>query len=451
MEFMLPLYINADLDSPLLPSTSATALACFSKTPGRTMLMSQARKMYVSAVALTQKAICDPVEVKSDVTLMAVMLLGLFESFTANEDAFEGWGHHADGAVAIVKHRGKEMLNNPVSAKLFYDVRTQMIIGQVARCKPVEQIFYEFNDWELSQQDGCLDVGNQLTVITMQVPALRATARRILRGPMNWTIAREIVTLKEDAERIDRELAAWSSEVPATWKYKELGRCGRMDDPNTAEIYPGPIHCYNDIWTARKWNIYRSYRILCQAIIFNCLERLIPASEIAFTHEYRRSTTISQRMVDDMCASVPFHLGFPAPMYELENMSSSNYSEEYSRDDNDPPKHRHSRTARHKDVQALGGYYLIWGLFVAANVVIISKTQRDWILNRLRHIGAKYGLNQATVFARQGLQRLEDGRNVSLVDFAPPHDEVWEQAGGRHWRRFLSHERDIDMWQHPEG
>ncbi|MCJ1250290.1 hypothetical protein MMC30_007516 [Trapelia coarctata] len=440
MEFLLPLYINADSDSPLLASTSATALACFSKTPGRKMLMSQARKMYVSAVALTQKAISDPVEVKSDVTLMAVMLLGLFESFTANEDTSESWGHHTDGAVAIVKHRGKEMLSNPVSAKLFCDVRTQMIIGQVARCKPVEQIFYEFNDWKILPEDDCLGFANRLTIITMQVPALRATAIRILRGPMNWTIAREIVTLKEDAERVDRELAAWSLEVPDLWKFRELDRFERTDDPNTAEFHPGPIHCYNDIWTARKWNIYRSYRILCQAIILNCLERLIPTSTIASTDEYRRTAAISRSMVDDICASVPFHLGFPAPMYDIEYKASPNNLKDYSRDDHDLPKNKYFHTARYKDAQALGGYYLIWELLVAANVIIIDGAQRDWIMNRLRHIGAKYGLNQATMLAAQRLQRLGDNRSVSLVDFAPPHDAVWEHTGGRHWREFLSHE-----------
>jgi len=440
MELLLPLYINADSDSPLLPSTSATALACFSTTPGRKMLMSQARRMYVSAVTLTQKAISDPVEVRSDVTLMAVMLLGLFESFTANEDTFESWCRHIDGAVAIVKHRGKEMLSNPVSARLFCNVRTQMIMGQVTRCKPVEQIFYEFNDWKFSPQDDCLNFPNRLAIITMQVPALRATAMKILRGPMKWTIARKIVTLIDDAVRVDRELAAWALEVPDSWKFKELGRCERMEDPNTAEVYPGPAHCYDDIWTARKWNIYRSYRILCQAIVLNCLERLIPPSQIASTDEYRRAAAISQSMVDDICASVPFHLGFPAPMYDLDDEASSENFKGYSRDDHDLPRTKGFRTARYKDAQAVGGYYLIWELYVAANVTVIPETQRDWIVTRLRHIGSKYGLNQATVLARHALQKLDNGRSVTLVDFAPPQDAAWEHTGGRNWRQFLTRE-----------
>ena len=453
MEFLLPLYIKAAEESPLLASTAATALACFSKTPGRKMLMSEARKMYVSAVALTQKAISDPVEVKSDLTLMAVMLLGLFESFTTNEDTFESCGHHADGAVAIVKHRGKEMLDNPVSLRLFCDVRTQMVIGQVARCKPVEDIFYEFDGWKISPEDDCLGVANRLTIITMRVPALRCTAMRILRGPMNWAIGREIVTLMEDAQRVDRDLAAWSLEVPDSWKYKTLGLCKQTDEPNTAELHPGPIHGYNDIWTARHWNVYRSYRILCQAIILNCLERLIPTSEIASSDVYRRTAATLQKMVDDICASVPYHLGFPAPIYDLEINTSPYNFQDWSKDDYDPPTDNFFRTARYRHAPATGGYFLIWELFVAADVIVIPKTQRDWVVNRLRHIGAKYGLSQATVLARQGLRKLENGRSLSLTDFAPPHDIMWEQTGGVHWREILRHEDEwgVDTWQHPEG
>lgn len=453
MEYLLPLYVNAADESPLLASTAATAMACFSQTPGRTMLMCEARKMYVSAVALTQKAISDPVEVKSDLTLMAVMLLGLFESFMASEDTFESWGHHANGAVAIVKLRGKEMLNNPVSAKLFWDVRTQMVIGQVARCKPVEDIFYEFDGWKYLPEDDCFGVANRLTIVTMQVPAMREVAMRILRGPMDWAIAREIVTLMEDAQRVDRELAAWSLDVPDLWRFKRLGLCKPMDDPITAQVYPGSIHGYQDIWTARHWNIYRSYRILCQAIILNCLERLIPATKIASTDEYRRTATISQNMVDDICASVPFHLGFPALTYDMKDDTSSDNSRDHSRDDNDLPRAKLFQPARFKDAQATGGYSLFWELFVAANVVVIPEAQRTWIMNRIRYIGAKYGLTQATVLASQGLQRLQGARSASFVDFAPLRDGWWEQTGGVHWRRFLDHEDGwvVDMWQGPQG
>ena len=80
LEYLLPAYFTADPRSPLFAALSATALATFSKRPGRKTLMYNAQKTYLIAVALIQKAVADPIEAKMDTTIVSVLLLGMLSS-----------------------------------------------------------------------------------------------------------------------------------------------------------------------------------------------------------------------------------------------------------------------------------------------------------------------------------------------------------------------------------
>ena len=49
------------------------------------------------------------------------------QSITATPETLPKWGLHTDGAIALIKMRGKEQLENPDSRNLFTAVRTQMV------------------------------------------------------------------------------------------------------------------------------------------------------------------------------------------------------------------------------------------------------------------------------------------------------------------------------------
>lgn len=60
---------------------------------------------------------------------MPLRLLNLTpdQSITATPETLPQWGLHTDGAVALIKMRGKEQLENDQSRRLFLAVRTQMV------------------------------------------------------------------------------------------------------------------------------------------------------------------------------------------------------------------------------------------------------------------------------------------------------------------------------------
>ena len=457
LEYLRPLYIDAKPSSPLFSATTAAALAVFSSKPGRKPLLNDARIMYGKAVQLMKEAIADPVEVGSDLTLMSVMLCGLFETITGDESSLPSFGQHTDGAVALVKLRGREMLNSPISKKLFSAVRAQMVITQTIRCQSIVPLGDSIDNWQIPRTNYWESVANNLTTKTMQVPSLRASAARLLRGPMTMQLARDILDLIKEAKRIDGEIAAWSLDAPELLRYKIIGTSEEMgyvgySERGTSEIYPGPVHAYSDLMIAVNWNSYRSSRVFCQTIILNCIERLVPPWERTITVDYRTTTRILQNLADEICASVPYHLGYPQAVYDYQNlMSSYRNQDNYSRDDSDRPRYTADPRAHTNNATAIGGYLLVWHLYVASSVVTIPDSQRRWITNRLIHIGERYGLSQAKVLASLGTKSSSSGRNGSITDFAPPRDLKWERTGGQHWRELLGYANDSSSESDGDG
>ena len=450
LEYLLPVYFDAKPQSPLFAALSATALAVFSSRPGRKTLMYNAQKMYLKAVAMTQKAVADPVEAKSDITIISVLLLGLFETVTCTEESLPTWGQHVDGAVALVKHRGDDLFKTPLGARIFYWVRAQMIVNQIIRCQPVQKLEGIAEGWKGPNDSPEAGAMSLLVLLAMQIPTLRATAREVLHRPMNMATAAEIVNLMHEAQRVDREIAAWTFKIPDDWKYTVVGMLEGMENPATAQFYPGSMHSYHDLWAANIWNNYRSNRIFCQMIILNCLERLIPSWERASTTEYCSTVATLQSLVNEVCSSVPFHLGFPDSVYESKESDVPDDSHTGAMDDLQLPAQKSDPTARSKKVTAMGGFFLMWPLFVAFNVVTAPENQRIWLNNRLRYIGDTCGINQAIVLADRGLRSLaldrssERARSISICDFAPPSDLEWEETGGLNWKQLLRQEGSLD-------
>ncbi len=78
LEHLLPLYANTTPDSPLSLATSAVALVLCGSSPRR-RIQERARQNFSTAIRKTRTAIRSPAESKKDETLMAVLVLGLYE------------------------------------------------------------------------------------------------------------------------------------------------------------------------------------------------------------------------------------------------------------------------------------------------------------------------------------------------------------------------------------
>ena len=168
----------------------------------------------------------------------------------------------------------------------------------------------------------------------------------------------------------ETELAAWAMGLPLSWSYSTA-----IAADSTDEVFEGYFHIYQDIWTASIWNNYRCIRILVNEYILGYLTRLTSATYPFMPSEHRiqhqQSRNVLSQLASDICASVPFHLGHAhIPL-------QSSLSE--------PP--------------ALGGYVLLWPLYIAATMDGGSKATRLWIAQRLKSIGDTMGIQQALSFS----------------------------------------------------
>ena len=79
LEHLLPLYANTAAESPLSLATSSVALMISGNSPVRRNDQQLGRTIFGKALQKTSAAIRNPAESRKDETLMAVLLLGLFE------------------------------------------------------------------------------------------------------------------------------------------------------------------------------------------------------------------------------------------------------------------------------------------------------------------------------------------------------------------------------------
>jgi hypothetical protein len=82
---------------------------------------------YTKALKAVHIALQDTDESRSDATLAAVLLLGLFENITAKDLGSMAWGTHVQGAIQVVTNRGKQQFKSSTGLQLFIAVRVQMV------------------------------------------------------------------------------------------------------------------------------------------------------------------------------------------------------------------------------------------------------------------------------------------------------------------------------------
>ncbi len=171
----------------------------------------------------------------------------------------------------------------------------------------------------------------------------------------------ELRTVKR-AQQIERKLHQWGDDASASMSFQTspLSRDQRFSGP------PDCYHIYSDIWTLATWNKYRVSRLLLHQILLeryqisSYSEKEPDGSELGRICQH--SLFIIQKMINDICASIPSVLG---------DIKTSG-------DNTCPP--------------SLGGYFTTWALLAVARCPFASADQRDWVQNILLRISREFGI-----------------------------------------------------------
>ena len=152
----------------------------------------------------------------------------------------------------------------------------------------------------------------RLMTLTMRLPAIRQRSKQVFSDPLLWTQQDVILQLMVSAVDLDAGLSLWFKSLPPIWSHRTVATLyGTPDDLEKSEIWPGPINVHQDLVVSNVINNYRMGRIFCQAVIIACLTRQSMSREAVEKDErYQNAVRICRELVDAICATVPFHLGY---------------------------------------------------------------------------------------------------------------------------------------------
>ena len=425
-------YNTDDMDDNLLASMKAVGLAGYSHVAHAPQLIKDARQEYMKALRLTNLALRSPKDVKKDSTLLAIMILGIFETVTGcDQRSLNAWAEHINGAAALVKLRGLEQLRTPAGRRMFVQVTSGLLISCIQRRLPLPAHIIELR----AEAAKYINTDETAWHVLDSMIAFADFRSKTRTGEIN-----DPQVILSKALEIDGTLLELFSDVPLGWEYETV-----YTDADPDVVFNKSYHVYYDYWIAQLWNAMRTIRILLNEQIREILLRGFSSKPPLFlgpeyTAQLQISTDVLYELAADILASVPQHLGYVSkrtPQTSTSNSATpasshqtnlrflwSAFAEfepalpEFS---HPLPWHRHDGTAKPM-IRASGGYFLLWPLFLVGCMDITTDPIRRWVIKNLECVGRSMGIRQALVLATVVDRReeikvwREEQRRISATD-----------------------------------
>lgn len=363
---------------------SAASLAALANRPNAKSLLLRAEEQYSRAIRHVNTALRDPIQQKTDETLAAVLLLGLFETIMSRKVSMTAWGSHIDGAVMIIKMRGRNQLKTKLGHALFTAVRTQMIVNALATGKSPD---WPIDNW-MADAQGRDENADEVNRLALRLAELRCDVNKymtlVARTPGNIAI---INGLMEQILDIEQGFLRWEAQLPDVWRPRTVAWVDAFHGPiQDSEVFPGKVDIFSDIWICNIWNLVRVAKLFISGTIIRCAAWLHAPGDYRTTPEYAAAARRGVDAVCDTMAAIPYHLGWT---------SSKEFQSMFGLADGNG----FVCGAENVAPRSLGAFVGIWPLFSCYCSDFSTDLQRQWAKGRLDYITNVMGLNQATTLA----------------------------------------------------
>ncbi|KAL8936618.1 MAG: hypothetical protein Q9216_004833 [Gyalolechia sp. 2 TL-2023] len=382
LDCLLPLYQNTRHDSLLSLATTAISLAVQGGSPRTRHYRDISPSYFGKALLKTSRAIRDPIESVKDETLMAVLLLSFYERVIAVAEAKNTSGVHDTGAVAVVKHRGKENGKSELSARLLLAVQTQVVEHCIQTSSPFGKTSADLDSLRPNTFD---NAASRLTSLSASVSDLLAFANPILRNRNEFPSRDQFTAILDYCTKVETQLSTWPASVIDAWWWKPSRTFDNLPSHERSLFaYNRRVDVYHDIWVASVWNSYRSAVLMIQYTALQTLGMLNPPPLSREATRIVTAINTVQGLVDDICGTVPFNLGtktFGGPTDRKEVR--------YPDDGITKPSDDYRRSA-----SGLGGWFLMEPLKTAAFAISLREGQQEWILKQIERIQRIYTIKK---------------------------------------------------------
>ncbi|QUC18800.1 uncharacterized protein UV8b_03041 [Ustilaginoidea virens] len=413
MEFVVPLLKAEKVPLHYQYAFQACGLASLNNGVGnRNHFEKQALGKYTKALSTTFAALRDPEVAKEDATLAAVLLLGLFENITAKTMGMLAWGSHIEGAIQLAKARGRQQLRTKVGLNMFIAVRTQMIIHSLSTSKaPTMDTSWWIEDAVRDRH------ATECQRLCIKVGELRSEANRLLTTVSRTPDSMEIVIdMIRRCQAQDQACASWCKNLPDYFQCKTATWEDNIPngDYAKAEVYPGRVDVYNDLWVATVWNMLRCARIVLNSIIVRSAAWVCAPVDYRTTPEYANAARTTVDIITDVISSVPYQLGWFCKRKDL--LDRANLST-FACGEDDSSK-------------GLCGYFMTWPLALIQSLDYLTDSQRIWVRGRLEYIGSHLGVRYATLLTQLNIRipSMLICRDVMITRPLPLSHELQKQA-----------------------
>lgn len=223
--------------------------------------------------------------------------------------------------------------------------------------------------------------GDRLVMGMLVIPGLKSRANSMQCRSDDATKNHDIPKLLEDARRADAILArGWNTDVPAAFRYISRPLCYRdergMSRPEG--LYPRSLDTYHDPFVANTWNKWRSSRIQVLQVIMQCISFSGQSKGMPDPPaEYAAAATSALQLVDDICSSIPYHLGY------LDTSINESFIYPHAADEVVTSVWRARRGRPERTAPQM---LLVQPLLIASNVDGVPASQRRWMRKYLAEI-----------------------------------------------------------------
>lgn len=339
--------------TPLQASVDAASLAFFSFQHNSIKARHLARKQYLLALPQVNAALQSAAEVSSDSTLLAVLLLDLFEKFLGESRSTTAWMSHVHGALALIKLRGRSQLRKYIGLRLSARLSMNLLISCVAGSTRVPAALLDLR----SDLEDFLDKNDPKWQVTGLVIKYASHDSDIRRG-CHWkpdTINSMLA--------LDEEFRKLANNMPTSWFFRTV----LLEEPSrrALELH---FHVYRDHAITQTWNVLRIMRILLHDMMRKHRLKFLDDDKINTDSEqpYAAVETVNL-LAKEICASV----------YQFTQLHDESYHLQYSA----------AERAR--------CYTLIFPLYVAAIYASASTGIKPWVVRQLCFLSDTTGIRQA--------------------------------------------------------
>jgi len=385
IEHILPLYTSTSPYSPLALAINAVAINVTQMWMARYVDSYLAREAYGNAVTLLKSTLQDPSQCCSDSTIATVFLLDFYDSLNKRFTDFVDTGTHQQGAVALLRHRGRDNFKTPLSQRLFTAMRSRHINYCLQSSQKVQL------DPELLAEHTAILPSAKLDLLNAQLSDLCVFARggHELAGMTEVEFYQTIICR---ALELDGKLQTWRNSLPKSWQPMSIPVSEIHPSIRAAGVYNDMCDVYSSLAVSHVNNASRSAHVEVLRFIALSMRELhdmgISVDLELDSHVQRQI----QEIVDRFCASVPYHLGnrisqtFPNEHREYPHVPAelrrlANYVDPFG-NPVEMTMEDHSRAAA-----AIGGWFILQPLtnFLRAPALLSPAATPGPLLSMLRN------------------------------------------------------------------